>query len=376
VYRLLGAECIEPWPRRALHPQGLVCGAETNEGCAAAAQGMESIVAGKILLAGATGFVGSHLYCALEALGASIRCGTRHPEPARKRHGDREWVHLDLDRPLEISSALEGCDTAYYLVHGMAEGEDYDRREAAQARAFRDAAEKVGLSQIVYLGGVTPDAPLSRHLRSRVNVGEILRGGKVPTCELRAGMIIGSGSESWKIVRDLAGRLPVMVLPAWLQNASQPLFIDDLVEALAVAPAHCAREPRRSVAWDVPGPEVITHRELLVRVARHLDRDPWLMEVPLVTPRFSSYWIALVTSASHPVARELVEGLRWDLVSFARSFFEDAKLPRTALDRAIRLTLADERTDESPSIGYQKRIRERLRKRLTLGMSDGARPGR
>lgn len=293
----------------------------------------------RALLTGATGFVGSHLYPALVAAGWRVRCASRRPERAQAASPDREWVRFDVTDRASMRAALEGCEVAYYLVHGMAEGAGYPEREARGAVDFREAAQDAGLRRIVYLGGVAPAGEPSRHLASRLETGRLLRAGKVPAVELRAAMIIGAGSGSWQIVRDLAARLPAMVLPRWLQHTSCPVHIDDVVRALV----HAADMPLESSVWlDVPGPERIAHRDLLRRVAAVMDKRPRLVSVPVLTPRLSSYWIALVTRADLGLAQELVEGLRSDLVPSGPSIWDTMDGGPMPLDQAIRRALAQE----------------------------------
>jgi uncharacterized protein YbjT (DUF2867 family) len=173
----------------------------------------------RILLTGATGFVGQYLYPALVAAGFEVRCATRKPQEARKRFPGRDWVEFDVERPETIGAALSNCAHAFYLIHGMAGGGDYPEREARSARNFLCAAREAGTQRVIYLGGVLPASSRpSKHLASRQRTGEILRSGDVDTIELRAAMIIGEGSTSWTMVRDLAARLPAMVLPRWLRN--------------------------------------------------------------------------------------------------------------------------------------------------------------
>jgi uncharacterized protein YbjT (DUF2867 family) len=190
----------------------------------------------KVLLTGATGFVGGQLWPALERAGYQVRGLTRDAAKARAKYSHREWLQADVADRSGLEQAMAGCDAAYYLVHGMAEGHaDFRNREVAQAKTFAAAAAAAGLERIVYLGGFEPQGPPTEHLASRLQVGESLRAGSVPCVELRASMIIGKGSLSWLMVRDLAARLPVMVLPSWLKSRTQPLAIDDLTTALIAA---------------------------------------------------------------------------------------------------------------------------------------------
>ena len=302
----------------------------------------------RILLTGASGFIGGHLHDRLVAGGHEVRCLTRRPEAARQRWPDRTWVGGDVGDPPSLASALQGCQAAYYLVHGMASGRPgWADDELRWAEDFGEAAGAAGLQRIVYLGGVAPLGVASEHLRSRLDTGETLRSGPVPCLELRAGMIVGAGSASWIIVRDLAARLPAMVLPAWLAHRSEPVAVDDVVAALLAG----ARLPLpRSTWWDVPGPEALSGTEILLRVAAVMGRRPLLLRVPLVTPRLSSHWIRLVTRADFTVARELVEGLTSDLLAARPGFWAAAGLPPPmVLEDAARLALAETSAELSPA---------------------------
>jgi uncharacterized protein YbjT (DUF2867 family) len=235
---------------------------------------------------------------------------------------------------------LEGCEGAYYLVHSVASARDYPEREERSAEGFRRAAERAGLRRIVYLGGVEPQGVPSAHLRSRLRCGQVLRSGRVPTFELRAAMIIGSGSASWQMVHDLAQRLPLMVFPRWMGNHSWPVSIEDVVFALVAALALPAEQAGH---YDVPGPERLSHRELLLRVAGLLGKHPAYLGVPLLSPRLSSYWIRLVSRVDLELARELVAGLESDLEPAAPTIWD--VLPahrRRTLEESVRFALGEE----------------------------------
>jgi uncharacterized protein YbjT (DUF2867 family) len=272
-----------------------------------------------VLLTGATGFVGSHTQRRLVAEGFSVRCATRDPERARRNLPELDWVLLDVNRSETIEPAMRGAEAAIYLVHGMAGGPGYEERETVSATAFAEAARRAGLERIVYLGGAAPRGVPSRHLGSRLMTGRILRAGAVPVFELRASMIVGHGSISWQIVRDLAARLPVMLLPNWLGTRSQPIAIDDVVEALTAAlslPLDAAG------VHDLPGPEILTAKDILFRIAALRGSRPLTLSVPVLSPHLSSYWLKFVTGADYHVARELVDGLSSDLLASGRGFWE------------------------------------------------------
>lgn len=266
----------------------------------------------RVLLTGATGFVGHHLYPALVDRGYDVVCGSRRPQEAAATTENREWVELDVERPETLAPAMDGCDAAFYLIHQVGQSDDYGQREIQAATHFRDAARQAGTSRVVYLGGVAPDGPPSHHLESRLETGLVLRDGDVSTIELRAAMIIGPGSASWQIVRDTAARLPAMLLPSWSRSRSEPVAISDVVTALVGA---LERDTTDSECWDIPGPDAMSGKEVFERAARLMGNNPLLIDVPLLTPRLSSYWLRFVTGSNYELARELVEGLEHDLIA-------------------------------------------------------------
>jgi uncharacterized protein YbjT (DUF2867 family) len=295
-------------------------------------------MAGPTLVVGATGFVGQRLVQALRDQGRPLRCTSRSPERAREAVPDVEWVRLDLNDPQSLDQALEGASSAVYLVHLMASGEGYAAKERAGALAFRLAAERAGLERVVYLGGVAPNGQASDHLKSRLDTGEVLRGGELHVLELRAGMIIGAGSASWNICRDLSARLPLMVLPKWMKSRSQPVAIDDVVAALVGA---LDLPLQGSQVYELPGREVLTAKEILIRAAAVQGLVPRTVEIPVITPTLSSYWLKLVSGADYMVARELVHGLVTDLLPTGPSIWE--ALPGRepmGFDEAVREALA------------------------------------
>lgn len=298
-----------------------------------------------VLLTGATGFVGRHLYPELVRSGCAVRCLTRDVERARARWPDRQWVGGDVGAPGQVEQALDGCDAAFYLVHGMAEGgSDFRTREVTSAERFAAASAASGVRRIVYLGGLEPQGPPSEHLASRLEVGEALRAGRVTAVELRASMIIGHGSLSWLIVRDLAARLPAMVLPRWLNSRTQPVAIRDVVLALAGA----LEVPLPVSAWfDIPGPDILTGREILEETAELMGlRRPVMVQVPVLSPWLSSHWVRFVTRAEWSVAREIVVGLAHDFLAHDGRYW-DLIGHRSLLPfrEAARLALAAERED-------------------------------
>jgi uncharacterized protein YbjT (DUF2867 family) len=322
-----------------------------------------------VFVSGATGFIGRHLHPVLAQLGCDVVCGSRDPARVARAHPHARWVAFDVDRPRSIAGALAGCDAAYYLVHEIAQGRAYPEREMRAALAFRRAAEDAGVRRVVYLGGVAPHGGSSRHLQSRLATGAILRGGDVCAIELRAAMIIGAGSASFGMVRDLAQRLPAMILPRWLDHHSCPVAIDDVVAAL-IAALHVPAE--RSAWYDAPGPERVTHREVLTRTAAQLGHHPPMIGVPVLTPSLSSYWIALVSDARLPIARELVQGLRYELdPSGAEIWTHMPHWKRTSLSTAIAQALADQASSAAPSPRFLSHLHAAAQ--VLYGAGQGAR---
>jgi len=315
----------------------------------------------RVLLTGATGFVGRHVYPELIDAGFDVVSASRDPERAERAQQGRKFVWLNLEDYASIVAAMRGCQAAVYLVHSMASGAGYDEVEARSARHFARAAEEAGLQRIVYLGGPRPTGRVFKHLESRLRTGELLRAGRVPAIELQATMVIGAGGESWRMVRDLAARLPLMVLPRWLESRSQPIAIADV----AIAVRHALQmELDHSATYALPGPETLSAREILARTARLMGLEPPMLRVPVITPRLSSYWISLVTRADPHIARQLVEGLRGDLISPDAGFWQlYPEHRRVGFDEAARRALRA----EAQSLPVPVRLTEWVLHQLTPG---------
>lgn len=268
----------------------------------------------RILLTGASGYVGGRLAPRLLEAGYEVRCLVRSPAKVLDRpwarHPRCEIVGVELANATELAGKLRGCDAGYYLVHSMlAAGEAYAQRDREMARLFARAAEEAGLRRIIYLGGLGETGPgLSAHLRSRREVEEVLASGSVPVTVLRAAMIIGSGSASFEILRYLVERLPVMVTPKWVRTECQPISIENVIGYLLM----CLSTPETAGrTLDIGGPDIMSYRQIMQIMARvrGLPRR-LIIPVPVLTPRLSSLWIHLVTPLSSQIARPLAEGLR------------------------------------------------------------------
>jgi uncharacterized protein YbjT (DUF2867 family) len=256
----------------------------------------------KAAVIGATGFVGRALVPVLARRGEVIAISRRGTAP------DVSGVRaLAADVTCSLRGALEGVDVVYYLVHslGSRNFSELDRRAAENVAA---EAERAGVSQIVYLGGLGEDRRhLSPHLRSRMETAAVLASGAVPVTTLRAAVIVGRGSAAFETVVALVDRLPVMVAPRWLSTPTQPIALDDMIRYLEGV---AGRTEALGESFDVGGPEVLTYGDMVRRVADIRGRRPLILELPVLTPRLSSYWLHLVTPVRAAVARPLIEGLR------------------------------------------------------------------
>ncbi|HBY60389.1 MAG TPA: DUF2867 domain-containing protein [Solibacterales bacterium] len=265
-------------------------------------------------MAGATGYIGGRLTPRLLDAGYRVRCLVRSPEKlASRTWAGNERVEIraaDLSNIPELSEHLEGCGQAVYLVHSMlSAGRAYGARDRELAEAFGLAAKAAGVRRIIYLGGLgETGSDLSEHLLSRREVETALASSGIPVTVLRAAMIIGSGSASFEILRYLVERLPVMITPRWVSTPCQPIAVRNVIGYLV----GCLSVPETAGRFfDIGGPEVLCYRDIMRIMAEELGlRHRWVVPVPVLTPRLSSYWIQLVTPLSHAIARPLAEGLR------------------------------------------------------------------
>ncbi len=263
----------------------------------------------RVLLTGATGYVGGRLLAELEHRGVPLRCFTRHPGSLRSRvAASTEVAGGDALDGAAVERALCGIDTAYYLIHSMASGEDFAARDRNAAEIFGAAAAAAGVRRIVYLGGLGEGAAhLSAHLRSRQETGDRLRASGVPVVEFRASVVLGSGSLSFEMIRALVERLPVMVCPRWVAVATQPIAVEDAIAYLVAA---IDLPPGAERIYEIGGPDRVTYGDLMREYARQRGLRRWLIPVPVLTPRLSSLWLGLVTPLYARVGRKLVDSLQ------------------------------------------------------------------
>ena len=277
------------------------------------AGGERASTTGRLLLVtGATGYIGGRLVRALHERGDRIRCMVRRPDDVRAQaEPDIEIVRGDVNDFASLSGALAGVHTAFFLIHAMAGGDDFAREESAGARNFARAAAAAGVARIIYLGGLGRSAELSEHLESRQQVGRILRECGVPTIELRASVIIGSGSLSFELVRALVERLPMMLIPRWVGQRTQPIAVDDVLAYLVAA---ADVKLAQSTVVEIGGAEQVSYLDLMREYAAQRGLARWFVRVPVLTPWLSSRWLGLVTPVYARVGAKLIDSVRNETV--------------------------------------------------------------
>jgi len=262
-----------------------------------------------ILLTGATGYIGGRLLKELENRGYPVRCLSRRPEHLKSRVATpAQVVRGDVLDKDSLKEAFEGIDVAYYLVHSMGSKADFEEEDRRAATNFSEAAKEKGVKRIIYLGGLgNENENLSTHLRSRLEVGRILRESGVPTIELKASIIIGSGSLSVEMIRNLVERLPVMVTPKWVRVSAQPIFVDDILRYLIQS----INIPlKKSRSYEVGGTDVISYGGLMREYARQRGLKRWMIPVPFLTPWLSSLWLNLITPLYARIGRKLIDSIK------------------------------------------------------------------
>ncbi len=312
----------------------------------------------RILLTGATGYIGGRLLPELEASGYRVRCLARQSSRLRDRVSEEtEVVEGDLLVESTLGPAMQDVDTALYLVHSMGDGGAFEEKERQAAQNFARAARNANVAKIIYLGGLgNNDGDLSPHLSSRQDVGRILRESGVPTIEFRASIIIGSGSLSFEMVRALVNKLPVMITPRWVNTPAQPIAVEDVLRYLTAA---MELPFSGSDVFDIGGADTVSYLDLMREYARQRGLRRFFIQVPVLTPRLSSLWLGLVTPVYARIGRKLIDSIRHPTVADdqrAREVFgvqpvDLAQAIARALDNESRAFAATRWSDALSSAG-------------------------
>jgi uncharacterized protein YbjT (DUF2867 family) len=290
----------------------------------------------RIAVLGASGTVGHALVPLIAEEHDVVAVSRRPPSDDDGTH----WRVADATDAASLRRVLAGVDVVYYLIHSLGTA-DFEERDRLGAETTAREAERAGVRQLIYLGGLGDEAAdLSPHLRSRAETADILASGRVPVTTLRAAMVIGPGSAAFETIIALVDRLPGMICPRWVSTPTQPIALADIAAYLAAA---AGREDMLSRSFDAGGPDVMTYREMIEGIARIRGKRPLIVEVPLLTPRLSSYWLMLVTPVQSRVARPLIEGLRHPTVARDEGLRELVPLALTPFCVAARAAISARR---------------------------------
>ena len=269
----------------------------------------------KILLTGATGYIGKRLLPILIAQGHEVICCVRdknrfyYPKELSQKI---KVIEVDFMKIETLTAIPTDLDAAYYLIHSMSGSDfNYDYLESLSAENFVHTIDKTAAKQVIYLSGIVNDKSLSKHLSSRKKVEDVLNTGKFATTTLRAGIIVGSGSASFEIIRDLINRLPVMITPKWLNTKCQPIGINDVLGFLSKSLLNPVTYNKN---FDIGGPDILTYKEMLLGFAKAKNVNRWIYTIPIMTPKLSSYWLYFVTSTSYRLASALVSSMKVEVV--------------------------------------------------------------
>lgn len=272
----------------------------------------------KVLLTGANGYIGKRLLPMLIERGCEVVCAVRDkdrfPRDGFYSHPSVSVLEIDFLEDASPKNTLQDIDVAYYLIHSMSDDDSsgFEKLEEAAASNFVTLIDQTSAKQIIYLGGITNEKKLSKHLASRKKVDEILRTSKVPVTSLKAAIIVGSGSSSFEIIRDLAEKLPVMITPKWLNTRTQPIAIRNVLEYLTGV---LHREDTYGQSYDIGGPDVMTYKEMLLQFAEVRGLKRYIFTVPIMTPKLSSYWLYFVTNTSYRLAVNLVNSMKVEVIA-------------------------------------------------------------
>lgn len=293
-----------------------------------------------VLLTGATGYIGGRLLRRLEQQGRAVRCLCRNPEVLTGRVAPgTEIVPGDLLQPASLETAFAGVDTAFYLVHAMRSGSEFESLEKEAAANFARAARRAGVRRIIFLGGLTHGDTLSPHMRSRIETGNILRRSGIPVIEFRASIVIGSGSASFELIRALVERLPVMITPRWVHTPAQPIAIEDVVDYLVDA---IEVQSEGGSIVEIGGKDVTSYLGIMREYARQRNLRRWFLAVPFLSPTLSSRWLTLITPIYASIGRCLIESVRNTSVVHLPETRRHFKVRPVGLRCAIERAIANE----------------------------------
>lgn len=319
----------------------------------------------KILVTGANGYIGMRLLPYLVQSGHEVYCAVRDPERLSVNEALRKQLHLitiDFLHTTKKNPLPENIDVAYYLIHSMSSDiGDFSRMEAQCAHNFVSLVEQTQAKQIIYLSGIVNEKALSKHLASRKNVENILMQSTTPTTVLRAGIIVGSGSASFEIIRDLCEKLPIMITPKWVKTKSQPIGIRNVMEYLTGVLLHpnCFNQ-----SFDIGGADILTYKEMLHRYAKNRGFRNWIISVPIMTPRLSSYWLHFVTSTSYPLAVSLVDSMNMEVIAKDQRLQKLLNIRPYTYDEAIQMAFRRIAQNSVVSSWKDSMVSGRLNKKL------------
>lgn len=295
----------------------------------------------KILLTGATGYIGQRILPVLLENGHEVICCVRDKnrfDVSRYHNSKITAIEVDFSKPGTLENIPQEIDVAYYLIHSMSASIDkFGEMEAETANNFKTRMEQTNVEQVIYLSGIVNEEKLSKHLVSRKRVEEILSGSKFNLTTLRAGIIVGSGSASFEIIRDLVEKLPIMVAPKWLKTRTQPIAVRNVVEFLT----RVQRKPETyNKSFDIGGPEILTYKEMLLQFAEVRGLRRTIVNVPVMTPKLSSYWLYFVTSTSYKLAANLVNSMKVEVVCSPNNLAETLGVRTISYKEAVERAFA------------------------------------
>ncbi|CAI1891540.1 MULTISPECIES: DUF2867 domain-containing protein [Serratia] len=314
----------------------------------------------RILVLGASGYIGQHLIPRLTEQGHEITAAARRIEWLEEQN----WPHVscryvDVYRPETLTAALWQIDAVYYLIHGMGDGDDFIEKERQAAENLRDALRGSNVKQVIFLGALQPEGNSSPHLIARKLTGEILRQSGIPVTELRASIVVGPGSAAFEIMRDMVYNLPILTPPRWVRSKSSPVALDNLLTYLTGLLQHPAQENR---IFDVAGPEYISYQTMFERFIKISGKKRWLIPVPLPTRFISVWFISMITSVPTSIASALIQGLNHDLPADGKPLQALIPQPLQTFDEAVKETLRrEDEVVDSADWGYDPEARARWR---------------